>query len=88
MITRIFQGRDGEPDAQMQYLKWTASTALLVLWATGSFFVWQDSATSDLAHTLANPKMQAKIIVVSLLTLNGLVLHYSVFPMLPKPVRC
>ena len=84
MMARIFQGRDGEPDAHMQYLKWTVSAALCVLWGTGSFFVWQDSAVSDLAHTLTNPKMQAKIIVVTLLTLNGLVLHYSVFPMLSK----
>jgi hypothetical protein len=84
MLARIFQGRDDEPDTHMQFLKSAVSIALVVLWGTGLFFVWQDSTSSGFAHTLANPKLQGKIIVVTLLTLNGLVLHYSVLPMLSK----
>jgi hypothetical protein len=51
--------------------------ALLLLWATGLGLV----ALGD-ASTLSNPKLQGKLLLVTLLCLNGVVLHHAVFPML------
>ena len=41
----------------------------------------------DWAALIAKPKLAAKLTVVSLLTANGLLLHWVVFPMLTKPHR-
>jgi len=58
-------------------IKWL----LLALWATGVPMVMMDIGT-DFSVLLDKPKVLTKIIVVTALTLNGVLLHLVVFPML------
>lgn len=73
-------GQDGKHLAQ---LKSTVSLALLALWITGIAIVWLDASSKGLVY-FQNPKLQAKIGIVVLLTLNGLLLHRAVMPALEK----
>lgn len=59
--------------------------ALVVLYATGAAIVWQGA----LARTdyLANPKLQAKLVLVVLLTINAFILHRVTFPRLGRGRR-
>jgi len=59
--------------------------ALVVLYATGAALVWQGA----LEHPdyLANPKLQAKLVLVVLLTINAFVLHRLTFPRLARGRR-
>ena len=59
--------------------------ALIVLYATGAAIVWQ----GVLEHPgyLANPKLQAKLALVVLLTINAFVLHRLTFPRLARGRR-
>jgi len=59
--------------------------ALLLLYATGIAIVWQGMETRP--DYLENPKLQAKIALVILLTLNAFVLHHITFPRLAKGRR-
>jgi hypothetical protein len=54
---------------------------LLALWATGIPMVLMDVGT-DVSLLLSKPKLVAKLIVVAILTLNGILLHIVAFPML------
>ena len=64
----------------------TITRLLGLLWLTGAALILLDIGLdwSALAH---KPKLAAKLTVVSLLTANGLLLHWVVFPMLTKPQR-
>jgi hypothetical protein len=53
---------------------------LLTLWVTGVPMVMMDIGT-DVSMLLGKPKLLAKLIVVGALTLNGIFLHFVVFPM-------
>jgi hypothetical protein len=57
------------------------SIGLSVLWASGLMLVAIDAATSA-GPWLPSAKLQAKLIVVSVLTVNGWALHAWVFPRL------
>jgi hypothetical protein len=71
-------------DAQhMEILQKTVSGALTVLWITGLAIIWIDISDKGLSYLL-NPKLQAKIAIVSLLTFNGVLLHRLVLPALEK----
>src|SRR4051812_11356508 len=59
--------------------------ALLLLYATGITIVWQGMETRP--DYLENPKLQAKIALVILLTLNAFVLHHVTFPRLARGRR-
>jgi hypothetical protein len=59
--------------------------ALVVLYATGVAIVWQ--GTLERADYLANPKLQAKLVLVVLLTINAFVLHRLTFPRLARGRR-
>jgi hypothetical protein len=59
--------------------------ALVVLYATGAAIVWQGTLTN--ADYLANPKLQAKLALVVLLTINAFVLHRLTFPRLARGRR-
>ena len=59
--------------------------ALLLLWVTGGLIVW--NGVGMRADYLENPKLQAKIGLVVLLTLNAFVLHHVTFPRLAKGRR-
>lgn len=54
---------------------------LLALWATGVPMVMMDLGT-DVSLLLSKPKLVAKLIVVTALTVNGILLHLVAFPIL------
>jgi len=68
--------------ATAKSVKWL----LLALWATGIPMVIMDVGT-DVSRLVANPKLLAKLIVVGVLTLNGLFLHLVVFPMVTRKLK-
>ncbi|MET0543591.1 MAG: hypothetical protein ABWZ88_17750 [Variovorax sp.] len=69
---------------QMKGLQSTVAIALVALWATGAAIVTLDALSKGGWQYFANPKLQAKILIVVLLTLNGVVLHNLVLPWLQK----
>jgi hypothetical protein len=84
MVKRLLQpGSDTVDTAHMESLHRTVSRALIALWLTGIALVSLDVLLKG-AGTLANPKLQSKIAMVCLLTLNGLVLQRQVLPFLRK----
>jgi hypothetical protein len=89
MIKAMLKDDGGAADRahmqQMKELQWIVSLALGVLWASGVALVTLDALTKGGGWLyFSNPKMQAKILVVVLLTLNGLALHSLVLPALQK----
>ncbi|AZQ55278.1 hypothetical protein [Burkholderia cenocepacia] len=64
-------------------LQRTVTLALTVLWITGIAIIAFDMRTQGLGY-LGNPKLQAKIAIVALLTFNGIALHSAVLPALEK----
>lgn len=68
---------------QLKETQGVVSLALTGLWLSGALLVvlgyWQDGN-----HYLLNPKLWAKVSVVSLLTLNGILLHQVGFPLLQR----
>jgi hypothetical protein len=63
--------------ASARLVKWL----LLALWITGVPMVLMD-IEGDLSLLLDRPKLLAKLIVVGVLTLNGILLHLVAFPMI------
>ena len=64
-------------------LQKTVSLALMALWVTGISIVALDVSLKGWGY-LGNPKLQAKIAIVCFLTLNGVVLHQYVLPLMLK----
>lgn len=62
--------------ASAKLVKWL----LLALWVTGVPMVMMDIG-NDVSILLGKPKLLAKLIVVGVLTLNGILLHLVVFPL-------
>ncbi|WP_200947318.1 hypothetical protein [Ramlibacter sp. Leaf400] len=84
MVRRLLRSSDDRTDpAHFTSLHTVVSRALIALWITGvalvGFDVWLKGA-----GILANPKLQAKIAMVCLLTINGLALQQYVLPYLKK----
>jgi hypothetical protein len=67
----------------MSAIQKTASLALIVLWVTGIAIVSLDASVKGWSY-FANPKLQAKIGIVVLLTINGFILHSTVMPAMQK----
>jgi hypothetical protein len=87
MVKDMLNGDRGSHDAHMSQLKGlqaTVAMALIALWVTGTALVTLDALTKGGWQYFANPKIQAKILIVVLLTLNGFVLHNLVLPWLQK----
>jgi hypothetical protein len=84
ILVRLYQGRIDKRAANLRYLKQTVSGMLIILWVTGLLLIGHDAVDDGWNYTLSNPKLQAKIIVVALLSLNGILLHYRVLPMMSK----
>ncbi len=61
----------------------TVLWSLLGLWASGLSLIYLDVGL-NIDALLGKPKLVTKLIVVSVLTLNGLLLHALAFPMLLK----
>jgi hypothetical protein len=85
MVNKLFKGEsDGAQDRQhLASLQRTVSLALAALWATGAVIVAIDVADKGMDY-FANPKLQAKIGLVVLLTINGVLLHQRVLPLMQK----
>ena len=68
--------------ATAKLVKWL----VLALWVTGVPMMMMDVGT-DVSRLLGTPKLMAKLIVVGVLTLNGLLLHVLAFPMVTREHR-
>lgn len=86
MVKQLIKGDTAEKQEteQLNSLKRTVTLALVALWVTGIAIVWLDVSVKGFAAYFSNPKMQAKLTIVALLTLNGFVLHSAVMPAMEK----
>jgi hypothetical protein len=87
-ITMVKDLLKGDPAARvdsqhMSQLQKTVSIALIGLWLSGIALVSLDASVKGWQY-FANPKLQAKVLIVVLLTLNGVVLHQHILPWLQK----
>ncbi|MBZ9781689.1 hypothetical protein K9857_09005 [Pseudomonas sp. REP124] len=69
--------------AHMESLQRNVVWALIVLWITGMAIMGIDYLDKGMQYFM-NPKLQAKIIMVVMLTYNGVLLHRLVLPALQK----
>ncbi|MCO6055483.1 hypothetical protein NG726_02175 [Pseudomonas sp. MOB-449] len=85
MARQLLRGDDSTHCQQphLESLQRTISLALLVLWVTGAAIILLDMSVKGWAYLL-NPKLQAKVLIVALLTLNGMLLHRAVLPALAR----
>lgn len=85
MVKQLFRANPNEKldPKHLSDLQKTVSRALLALWVTGASLIALDVSLKGLEY-LGNPKLQAKIAIVCLLTLNGFVLHKYVLPLMLK----
>ncbi len=85
MVKQLIKGDPNERmDAQhLADLQRTVSRALMALWITGAAIVTLDASIKGWGY-FANPKLQSKIAIVMLLTINGFALHKYVLPLLQK----
>lgn len=67
----------------LSQLQKTVSAALWMLWMTGAVLVSLDVYLKGWNY-LSNPKLQSKVAIVMLLTLNGFALHKYVLPLMQK----
>ena len=84
MVRRLVRSGDDRTDpAHFTQLHTVVSRSLIALWITGVAIVGLDMWLKG-AGILANPKLQSKIAMVALLTINGFVLQGYVLPWLKK----
>jgi hypothetical protein len=85
MARQLLRGDDSAHCRQshLETLQRTISLALLVLWLTGAAIILLDMSVKGWTYLL-NPKLQAKVLIVTLLTLNGMLLHQAVLPALAR----
>lgn len=83
MVRQLYRGEAPTDSRHLATLQTTVATALIALWISGAAVVLLDASMKGWDY-FANPKLQAKIAIVVLLTLNGVVLHRRVLPWLHK----
>ncbi len=86
MVKKLITGdtaASGSDAEHLDHLQTTVSRALLALWITGIAVVALDASVKGWNY-FANPKLQAKIGLVVLLTINGVLLHRTVLPLMQK----
>ncbi|WPN56350.1 hypothetical protein [Pseudomonas sp. P9_31] len=69
--------------AHMKSLQKSVIVALIALWVTGAAVIGIDYLEKGMSYFM-NPKLHAKVIIVMLLTYNGILLHRLVLPALQK----
>lgn len=81
----MVRGRISREQASIVQLASTLVTAgLVLLWLSGlGFLVYYYAFTPE---SLANPKVHAKIAIVAALTLNGVLIHHYILPVIRKNV--
>lgn len=77
---KVFTEHD---NAHMESLQKSVIVALIALWVTGVAVVGIDYLGKGVEYFM-NPKLQAKVIIVALLSYNGVLLHRLVLPALQK----
>jgi hypothetical protein len=87
-IDMVKQLIEGDPHKRLdskhlEGLQKTVSRALVALWVTGAALITLDALVKDWG-ILSNPKLQSKIAIVTLLTINGYALHRYVLPLLQR----
>jgi hypothetical protein len=83
MVKRLMNGETREDPDHLSYLQKVVSGALVALWATGIAVISLDASEKGWEYFL-NPKLQAKVAIVLLLTVNGFFLHRSILPLMKK----
>jgi hypothetical protein len=85
MAKQLFRGNSRETIAPGHFaqLQKIVYFALIALWVTGAVLVSLDAYMKGWGY-FTNPKLQAKVLVVLLLTLNGFALHKFVMPSMEK----
>lgn len=85
MARQLLRGDDSAhcQRGHLESLQRTISLALLALWVTGAAIILLDMTVKGWIYLL-NPKLQAKVIIVTLLTLNGMLLHRAVMPAMAR----
>jgi hypothetical protein len=85
MVKALLQGKGPaqEDPHVLETLQSTVAVALAALWVTGVAIVALDASVKGWEY-FGNPKLQAKIGLVLLLTANGVLLHQTVLPMMQK----
>lgn len=85
MVKQLISGdpRERVDAKHLHDLQNTVALSLAVLWATGVAMIALDASFKGWEY-FGNPKLQAKIAVVCLLTLNGALLHHRVLPLMKK----
>lgn len=79
-VTRILFGRlSARSAAQLQDLSMAVSVGLAMLWCSGALLVWNNAILAP--ATLGNEKLWAKVLIVTVLTLNAIVLHKLALPL-------
>ncbi|UUZ76752.1 hypothetical protein LP414_04110 [Polaromonas sp. P1(28)-13] len=85
MVKQLFKAdpADRLDSKHLSDLQKTVSLALIALWITGVAIISLDASIKGWGY-FANPKLQSKIAIVMLLTLNGFALHKYVLPLMQK----
>lgn len=84
MVKALFKGHAAGHDAKhLAGLQKSVGNALILLWISGAAVIGIDYLEKGMTY-FANPKLQAKILIVTLLTFNGLLLHRHVLPAMQK----
>jgi hypothetical protein len=85
MVNHLLSGRPeaAQDQGHLPRLQKTVAQALVCLWVTGLAIVALDAASQGVAYFF-NPKLQAKMAIVILLTINGGLLHRAVLPALQR----
>ncbi len=85
MVKDLLKGRvsSGHDNEHMASLQKSVANALIFLWVTGAAVIGIDYLEKGMTY-FANPKLQAKVIIVLLLTFNGMLLHRYVLPAMLK----
>ena len=68
--------------APQRFETWMVTVSLVGLYLTGATLVWMGQAGNP--EYLSNQKLQGKIALVLVLTLNAFVLHHRIFPLLGR----
>jgi hypothetical protein len=68
----------------LHLLSKAVTIGLALLWLTGAALIWLN--LQDKPNYLENPKLWAKIIVVIILTLNGMIIHGYIMPFMERRV--
>jgi hypothetical protein len=65
---------------QAKFLSHVVTAGLVILWVSGGALIWVNTLANP--EFITNPKLWAKVIIVMMLTVNGVLVHKMVLPLL------